>query len=71
VTGGSLGSGSGSDYATLKYSSTGSQTWVARYNGPANGDDVSGIFDLRKSRNFAFNGMATRPLVCSSEPLIF
>jgi uncharacterized delta-60 repeat protein len=39
VTGASDGSGSGTDYATVKYNSGGGQSWLARYNGPANGDD--------------------------------
>jgi len=39
VTGYSTGSGSGLDYATIKYSSTGVPLWINRYNGPGNGDD--------------------------------
>ena len=39
VTGGSPGSGSDNDYATIKYKSNGDTTWVRRYNGPANGHD--------------------------------
>jgi uncharacterized delta-60 repeat protein len=35
VTGGSYGSGTNSDYATIKYSPGGNQLWLARYNGPA------------------------------------
>src|SRR5207249_6928290 len=36
VTGYSLGSGSSSDYVTVKYSGAGVQLWVNRYSGSAN-----------------------------------
>jgi len=34
VTGGSVGSGTSSDYATIKYNNSGLEQWVVRYNGP-------------------------------------
>ncbi|MEO0216878.1 MAG: SBBP repeat-containing protein, partial [candidate division WOR-3 bacterium] len=39
VTGVSKGIGSGLDYVTIKYDIYGYMSWVARYNGPGNGDD--------------------------------
>ena len=39
VTGVSLSSRSGYDYATVKYDSAGQEQWVARYNGPGNGNE--------------------------------
>ncbi len=39
ITGQSSGAGTGIDYATVAYDPKGNQLWVARYNGPANGDD--------------------------------
>jgi len=39
VTGYSEGVGTGLDYATIKYDSLGNQLWVARYDGPASGND--------------------------------
>jgi hypothetical protein len=39
VTGSSMGLGTGDDFATAKYDSEGKELWVARYNGPGNGDD--------------------------------
>jgi len=42
VTGSCTGSGTGFDYATIKYDSGGNQVWVARYNNyPVNGQDES------------------------------
>jgi DNA-binding beta-propeller fold protein YncE len=49
VSGTSVGSGSGQDYATIKYNNLGIEQWVFRYNGLGNGDDdalVNGIDSL-------------------------
>ena len=39
ITGGSTGSGTGNDCATIKYDAAGNQLWVAHYNGPGDGYD--------------------------------
>jgi hypothetical protein len=39
VTGSSVGVGTSDDYATIKYDTDGNQLWVARYDGPGNGED--------------------------------
>jgi hypothetical protein len=39
VTGWSTGNGTKEDYATIKYDHNGALLWVARYNGPAGGED--------------------------------
>lgn len=44
VTGRSHGVGTASDIATIKYSAAGDEQSVARYNGPGNSDDGTGIF---------------------------
>lgn len=41
VTGFSTGSGTGSDYATLKYNAAGSPQWLQSYNGPTGNTDES------------------------------
>jgi len=45
VTGGSTGGGTGFDYCTIKYNSSGVQQWVARYNGPGNEEATSIALD--------------------------
>lgn len=40
VTGSSIGTSPLSDIATVKYTSGGQEAWIARYNGPANGEDI-------------------------------
>jgi uncharacterized delta-60 repeat protein len=59
VTGASMGSGTGYDYATVKYNSSGTEEWVARYNGPVNGDDESFAVALDNSGNIYVTGFST------------
>ncbi|MBN2463579.1 MAG: SBBP repeat-containing protein [Dehalococcoidia bacterium] len=51
VTGWSIGSGTGQDYATVKYDSAGNQLWVKRYNGPGNGYDGGNDIAIDSSDN--------------------
>ncbi|PYJ00008.1 MAG: hypothetical protein DMF00_09270 [Verrucomicrobia bacterium] len=56
VTGVSTGSGTGWDYATIKYNTSGTQQWVARYNGPGNLDDVAQAMAVDLSGNAYVTG---------------
>lgn len=56
ITGGSVGSGTGPDYATIKYNSSGIQQWVARYNGPANSNDLTFSIAVYNSDNIYVTG---------------
>jgi len=56
VTGGSYGSGTGYDYCTIKYNSSGVQQWVAIYNGPANYHDYAYSIALDGSGNVYVTG---------------
>jgi hypothetical protein len=56
VTGASEGSGSGHDYATIKYSGAGVPLWTNRYNGPANSDDYADGAAVDGSGNVVVTG---------------
>jgi len=56
VTGESPASGTLSDFATIKYLSTGDTAWVKRYNGTANGDDKARAAAVDGSGNVYVTG---------------
>ena len=59
VTGSSVDSVTGFDYATVKYDSSGQEQWVARYNGPGDEDDEPYAMAVDSSSNVYVTGYST------------
>ncbi len=59
ITGFSTGSNGYYDYATIKYSETGMEQWVSRYDGPINEDDKAIGLVVDKNQNVFVTGEAS------------
>lgn len=58
ITGESWGNGTNTDYATVKYNSSGIQMWAPRYNGTGNSTDISYAIAVDNSGNVFVTGQS-------------
>lgn len=59
VTGVSIGLGTDYDFVTLKYDSSGTESWVKRYNSPENNYDWANVIAIDKTDNIYIAGGST------------
>ncbi len=58
VTGYSVNANSNSDYVTIKYNANGVRQWIARYDGPGNGNDAANAICVDKNGNVYVTGLS-------------
>ncbi len=59
ATGQTPGPNTGNDYTTIKYSPSGQELWVQRYDGPAHGDDVATAIAVAPDGSVYVTGWST------------
>ncbi len=61
ATGSSAGNGTGDDFATIKYDSSGKRLWIARYNGVSNSYDRAHALVVDRAGNVYVTGESDNP----------
>ena len=65
VTGRSTGLSGDFDFVTIKYNPIRQREWVARYNGPGNGDDLASAIAVDSRGNVYVTGSSSDPHTCN------